>query len=187
MLKMPADSVDILLTDPLYGIEADKLMQSVAGITGGAFSTSGYKIDDSTDKAMLYYKILAKESYRFTKSDACGYIFCGPEYFWILRDIFMAEGWRVHVKPLIWIKREVGQCNVPHAWPSSCYEMMMYIRKDAARLIQEGKPDWFECKPVLPSERRHDYEKPVDLIKLMLERIALPGMLVYDRSRVSPL
>lgn len=180
MLTMPNYSVDILLTDPLYGIEADKLMQSVCGVTGGKFSTAGYKIDDSTDKAMLYYKLLAKESYRFTKLDACGYVFVGPEYFWVLRDIFMAEGWRVHVKPLIWIKREVGQCNVPHAWPSSCYEMMMYIRKDEARLVQEGKPDWFECPPVKPSERRHDYEKPVNLIKLMLERVSLPGMLVYD-------
>jgi DNA modification methylase len=180
MLTMPTNSVDILLTDPLYGIGADKLMQSVAGVTGGKFSTSGYKIDDSTDKAMLSYKLLAKESFRFTNAEAHGYVFVGPEYFWVLREIFMAEGWRVHVKPLIWIKREVGQCNVPHAWPSSCYEMMMYMRKDDSRLIQEGKPDWFECPPVKPSERRHDYEKPVKLIELMLERISLPGHLVYD-------
>lgn len=180
MLTMKNKSVDILLTDPLYGIEADKLMQSIAGITGGKFSTSGYKIDDSTDKAMLYYKLLAKESFRFCNADAHGYVFIGPEYFWILREIFMNEGWRVHVKPLIWIKREVGQCNVPHAWPSSCYEMLMYLRKDDSRLLQEGKPDWFECPPVLPSERRHDYEKPVKLIQMMLERIALPGQLLYD-------
>ncbi|MCK5015680.1 MAG: ParB N-terminal domain-containing protein [Candidatus Peribacteraceae bacterium] len=180
MLIMPNNCVDILLTDPLYGIEADKLMQSVAGTTGGKFSTAGYKIDDSTDKAMLYYKFLAKESYRFTATDAHGYVFVGPEYFWTLREIFIAEGWRVHVKPLIWIKREVGQCNVPHAWPSSCYEMMMYMRKDDSCLIQEGKPDWFECLPVLSSERRHVYEKPVKLIQMMLERISLPGHLVYD-------
>lgn len=180
MLTMPAGSVDILLTDPLYGIEADKLMQSVAGITGGAFATSGYKIDDDTDKAMVYYSLLANESYRFTTLDAQGYVFVGPEYFWTLREIFMAVGWRVHVKPLIWIKREVGQCNVPHAWPSSCYEMMMYMRKDESRLIQEGKPDWFECPPVKPSERRHTFEKPVKLIRMMLERVSLPGHLVYD-------
>jgi ParB/RepB/Spo0J family partition protein len=180
MLIMPDNSVDILCTDPLYGIEADKLMQSVCGRTGGAFSTSGYKIDDNTDKAMLYYKLLAKESFRFTAPDAHGYIFCGPEYFWTLREIFMAEGWLVHVKPLIWIKREVGQCNVPHAWPSSCYEMLMYLRKNDSRLVQEGKPDWVDCLPVKPSERRHDYEKPTQLIRTLLERVALPGHLVYD-------
>jgi site-specific DNA-methyltransferase (adenine-specific) len=180
MLKMPTNSVDIILTDPLYGIEADKLMQTVGGGTGGAFSTSGYKIDDSTDRAMLSYRILAKESFRFTTDSVHGYIFVGPEYFWILRDIFISEGWRVHVKPLIWIKREVGQCNVPHAWPASCYEMLMYIRKDNSRLVQEGKPDWIECPPVIPSKRRHPYEKPVQLLKLLLERVALPGQLVFD-------
>jgi site-specific DNA-methyltransferase (adenine-specific) len=180
MLTMPKGSVDILCTDPLYGIQADKLMQSIAGKTGGAFSTSGYKIDDSTDKAMLSYKILARESFRFTTEAAHGYVFVGPEYFWILRDVFISEGWRVHVKPLIWIKREVGQCNVPHAWPSSCYEMLMYIRKDNSRLMQEGKPDWLECPPVVPSQRRHPYEKPVALLKALLERVAVQGQLVYD-------
>lgn len=180
MLGMPNGSVDILLTDPLYGIEADKLIQSIGGRTGGAFSTAGYKIDDSTDRAMLAYTVLAKESFRFTTNCAHGFIFVGPEYFWTLRAVFQEAGWRVHVKPLIWIKREVGQCNVPHAWPSSCYEMLMYCRKDNSRLVQEGKPDWFECPPVLPGQKRHDYEKPTQLIKQMLERVSLPGNLVFD-------
>lgn len=180
MLKMTENSVNILLTDPLYGINADKLMQTIGGKTGGTLSTSGYKIEDSTDKAMLYYKILARESFRFCKQDAHGYIFVGPEYFWILRQVFIDAGWGVHVKPLIWTKREVGQCNVPHAWPSSCYEMIMYIRKDESRLILEGRPDWFECLPVPSKERRHTYEKPVKLIKDMLERVSLPGQLVFD-------
>jgi site-specific DNA-methyltransferase (adenine-specific) len=180
MLSVPKESIDILLTDPLYGIEADKLMQSVGGRCNSPFTNSGYKINDNTDKAMLFYQILAKESFRFTTPRAHGYVFIGPEYFWILRDIFMLEGWRVHVKPLIWIKREVGQCNVPTAWPASCYEMLMYIRKDASTLVQEGRPDWLECPPVLPSQRRHPYEKPVELLKTLLERVCLPGQVVYD-------
>lgn len=180
MLSMPTGTVDILLTDPLYGIEADKLIQNIGGKTGGAFSSSGYKITDSTDRAMLAYQILAQESFRFTTDCAHGYIFIGPEHFWTLRSVFQNAGWRVHVKPLIWIKREVGQCNVPYAWPSSCYEMLMYCRKDNSRLVQEGKPDWFEVPPVLSGQKRHDYEKPTQLIRQMLERSALPGQLVFD-------
>ena len=56
----------------------------------------------------------------------------------------------------------------------------MYIRKDNSTLVQEGRPDWIECKPVLPSERRHPYEKPVPLLKELLERVCLPGQTVYD-------
>ena len=44
MLATPSSSIHILLTDPLYGIEADKVMQSVGGRPGSAFNTSGYKI-----------------------------------------------------------------------------------------------------------------------------------------------
>lgn len=180
MLNQEKDSVDIILTDPLFGIEADKLMQSIGGNTGGVFSSSGYKIDDSTDKAMLFYKILAKESFRFTKDTAQGFVFVGPEYFWTLRKVFMDAGWNVYVKPIIWIKREVGQCNIPAYWPSSCYEMLMFIRKQNARLVIEGKPDWLECDPVLPSKRIHPYEKPVQLLINLLQRISLPGHLLVD-------
>ncbi|MHA1481926.1 MAG: DNA methyltransferase [Candidatus Heimdallarchaeaceae archaeon] len=180
MLSMKDNSVNILMTDPLYGIEADKIIQGQAHNPSSAFSTSGYKIKDDTDNAMLLYEILAKESFRFTTSNAHGWVFVGPEYFWTIRKVFMLVGWRVYIKPFIWIKRVSGQCNVPTAWPSSCYEMLMYIRKDASRLVIEGKPDWFEFPPVLPSDRIHPYQKPVEVLIELLQRVSIPGQLVYD-------
>ena len=180
MISVPDKSIDILLTDPIYGINADKIAMTMGGKTGGDFTTCGYKISDSPDEALFYYFVLAKESYRFTTDSAHGYVFVGPEHFWSLREMFMDAGWRVHVKPLIWIKRETGQCNVPSAWPASCYEMLMYIRKDTSRLIKEGQPDWIECPPVLPSQRLHPYEKPIPLLMNLLERVALPGQKLYD-------
>lgn len=180
MCSVKDKSVDILLTDPLYGIGADLLSQTVGGRTGGCFSTAGFKIEDPKEAAYFYYHILAQQSFRFCTDKSHGYVFVGPEHFWKIREIFMAAGWRVHVKPLIWIKREVGQCNVPSAWPASCYEMLMYIRRDDSRLLREGMPDWIECPPVNPSEKRHPYEKPVKLLVELLERVALPGQLLYD-------
>ena len=56
----------------------------------------------------------------------------------------------------------------------------MYIRRDESRLVREGLPDWLECPPVLPSERKHPYEKPVKLLMDLLERVALPGQMLYD-------
>lgn len=170
---------DILLTDPLYGIKADQTMISLGGRTGGNLTTAGYKVSDDAENALHLRKILARESFRFTTPKAHGYVFTGPEHFWSMKHLFVQEGWRVHVKPLIWIKREVGQCNVPSAWPASCYEMLMYIRKDESRIVKEGMPDWIECPPVL-TDKLHDYEKPVPLLLNLLERVALPGMQMYD-------
>lgn len=180
MCKVSDNSIDILLTDPLYGIGADLLSQTIGGRTGGCFSTAGFKIEDPKEAAYFYYYFLAQQSIRFCTNKAHGYVFVGPEHFWKIREIFIAAGWLVHVKPLIWIKREVGQCNVPSAWPSSCYEMLMYIRREESRLVKEGMPDWLECPPVLPSQRRHPYEKPTKLLLELLERVCLPGQRMID-------
>lgn len=180
MEACPDSSIDILLTDPIYGINADLIGQTVGGKTGGAFSTSGFKIDDDRDLSYYYYHVLAHQGIRFTTPQCHGYVFIGPEHFWRIRDIFLEVGWRVHVKPLIWIKRAVGQCNVPTAWPASCYEMVMYIRKDDSKIVKEGQPDWIECPPVGESQRLHPYEKPVPLLLNLLERVSLPGQTLYD-------
>lgn len=179
MKSLPCTCKDILLTDPLYGINADEMTIGLGGRTGGPLVSSGYAISDEAQDALQLLKVLAKESFRFTTPQAHGYIFVGPEHFWCLRQMFQEVGWRVHVKPLIWIKREVGQCNVPRAWPASCYEMLMYIRKDASKIVKEGQPDWIECTPIL-SNKLHPFEKPVPLLLNLLERVALPGQRLLD-------
>lgn len=180
MIACPSKSIDVLLTDPIYGIDADKIVQGAGGRPGATSTTAAYKIMDNRADALFYYRVLAKESFRFTTDVCHGYVFVGPEHFWTIREMFIAEGWRVHIKPLIWIKREVGQCNIPASWPASCYEMLAYIRKDNSRLVKEGQPDWIECPPVLPSKRLHPYEKPVPLLLNLLERVSLPGQVMYD-------
>jgi ParB/RepB/Spo0J family partition protein len=179
MTTVPDNSINILLTDPLYGIEHDKIGIAVGGRTGGK-SAQGIDFDDDKYKALASYYFLAKESFRFTTFDAHGYIFHAEEHFNYLRDIFMEIGWRVYIKPIIWIKRSTGQCNVPTAWPSDCYEQIMYIRKDDSRIIKQGMPNWIECPPVNSSEKIHKYEKPVPLLDNLLERVSLPGQTLYD-------
>jgi DNA modification methylase len=180
MRTIPDASIDILLTDPIYGIDADKVCMTSTGKTGGELTTSGYKIEDKRITSLHYYRVLARESFRFCTGEAHAYVFVGPEHYHHISRIFTRAGWRVHVKPLIWIKRETGQCNVPSAWPSSCYEMFLYARRDNSKLVQEGMPDWIECPPVDPSKRLHPYEKPIPLLMNMIQRVATPGQRLYD-------
>lgn len=169
MKEISDESIDILFTDPLYGIDHDALRYD-----------KNLKIKDAIKGNLKQYATLATESFRFTVENAHGFIFVGPEYFWTLRQIYLEIGWRVHVKPLIWTKAETGQCNVPTAWPASCYEMIMYIRKDKSRFIKEGQPDWLQVNPTKPSEKIHDYEKPLTLLERLIQRVALPGQKLFD-------
>jgi site-specific DNA-methyltransferase (adenine-specific) len=180
MESLPNNSIDILLTDPLYAIGADDLMITLGGKTGGDLTTSGFKIKDDPTAGMALLVELAKQSFRITTSTAHAYIFVGPERFHQVRFLFMDAGWRVHVKPLIWIKGQSGQSNVPSAWPSSCYEMLLYMRKDNSKLVKEGQPDWLAYPPVPLGSRIHPFEKPVALLIELLERVSFPGQQLLD-------
>lgn len=179
MRKLEKGSIDILLTDPMYGIDADKIAIGVGGITGGVTS-AGFSIDDSADPALAFLQTLAHESFRFTTERAHGYIFVAPEFFNYVRKLFIDAGWLAYHKPIIWIKGSSGQCNQPSYWPVSCYEMALYVRKFESKLAKEGQPDWIDCPTVNLSVKIHPYEKPVRLIENLLERVAYPGQRLYD-------
>ena len=180
MAARPDNSIDLLITDPPYGIDIDQIAISVGNITGGLNAT-GFKYNDSGEHSLDMYRILAHESSRFCKSTAHAYVFVAPEKFQLYRDIFISEGWMVHIKPLIWFKMGIyHQSNAPHMWPASNYEMIMFMRKPEARLVVEGKTDVISIPPVNSSQRKHQAEKPVELGRELMLRTSLPGDSLYD-------
>ena len=180
MSTMPNESIDVLFTDPPYGISIDKLAMSLGGHTGGDITTTGIKYDDSPENALLLYAALATESARFCKPTAHAMIFCGPSHFWSIKTMFNEAGWICSERPVIWIKNGSGQNNNPDAWFSAAYEMLLFARRPESKLVLYGKPDWIQCNPVPPTQKVHQAEKPVDLCKELISRVCLPGGYLYD-------
>jgi len=179
MKRQTTNSVDLLLTDPIYGINIDKIAMGIGGETGG-LSTAGYKYEDTPEEAIRQYKALASESARFCKTTAHAIVFTSPTNFCFLRDAFRTAGWLCSDRPFIWIKNESGQNNNPDYWFSAAYEIALFARRPDSRLVEEGKPDWMQVPPVLPSERMHQAQKPVPLLKELIARTTLPGSILYD-------
>lgn len=177
--KFEDNSVDLFLTDPPYGIDISKVAMNVGKRTGGEVTTAGFKFDDSTSTMFNFIRLLATESARIARSDGQAYIFMAPEFFGDIRQIFMDAGWNVHVRPLIWIKRTSGQNNMPERWPSSCYEMVMYARMPEAKIIKQGRPDWFQFDPII-GNKRHPTEKPIQLLRELIQRSVRPGASLVD-------
>jgi len=179
IIGIPDASIDLVLTDPAYGIDIFDMAIGVGGKTGGENST-GVEYEDSEEYAKNLLSILATESFRITKDSGHAYIFCAPSNFWWLVEEMKSAGWTVRERPIIWIKRESGQNNQPSMWPSSAYEFILFARKQNAKLVQEGRVDWIQVDPVAISAKLHQAEKPIPLLKELIARTTLPGQYIYD-------
>jgi DNA modification methylase len=176
----PDSSVDVLFTDPPYGIDISTLQMGLGGKTGNELNTAGFNFDDSEERALMLYATLARESFRFVKATGFAFVFVAPSMFPKVRLFFAAVGWDVGQRPIIWTKRESGQNNQPERWFSSCYEMLLFARKEESKLLIQGQPDWIQCDPVSIASKVHTAEKPVKLIKELISRCAYPGSVVFD-------
>ena len=180
MKEIKDKSVDLLFTDPPYGINIDKVAMSTGGATGGDLTTTGIKYDDSTANALGLYEKLAFESYRFCKDTAHALVFCAPSTFLPAMKAFNKAGWICSERPVIWIKGNSGQNNQPSYWFSAAYEILLFARKPLSRLVIEGKVDWLQCDIIPSGQKIHQAEKPIPLLKELISRVALPGQKLYD-------
>lgn len=180
MEGMGAGTVDLVFTDPPYGISIHDVAMTTGGQTGGDNTTTGIKYDDSEGYAKLLLDKLCIESYRVTKETGFAMFFCAPSHFQWLSERMAAAGWLVAPRPVVWIKRETGQNNQPERWFSAAYEFILFARKASSCLVLQGRPDWVQCDPVVPSERLHQAEKPVALCKELISRLLNPGCYVAD-------
>jgi len=172
MPTIPDASVDLLLTDPPYGMDIFDNVESKAGFT----------YDDDAEKALFLYKLLATESFRFCKQNAHAYIFTCPEHFYTVRRFFTEAGWDCFIRPMLWIKRTTGQavCNAPLHWPASSYETILYARRIDSRILRPGLVDWIECDRVLGSEKVHQAQKPIRLLRELISRVSFPNSIMLD-------
>ena len=177
MATIPDDSIDMLLTDPPYGMD---VFNSLDSFVSKNIGKGGIKYDDEADQALLLYQALAYESFRFCSSRAHAYVFCCPEHFSKVQSYFNDAGWKAHFRPIIWIKRISGQNNAPFHWPSSCYEMILYARKMDSRLVQGGLPDWTQVTPVTDGMKVHQAQKPIELLRSLISRSVYPNSTIYD-------
>lgn len=173
-------SIDILFTDPPYGIDVHETQIALGGVTGGDVTMSGFKYDDSFVASMDKIQILATESARFVKDTGFAVVFCAISHFWIVKAMFDAAGWNCSQRPIIWAKNESGQNNAPDKWMTAGYESMLFARKVDSKLVVEGKVDFIQIPNVTPSKRIHHAEKPVALLKEILSRLGMPGAVVLD-------
>ncbi len=169
---------ELVVTDPPYGIElADqkKTRDNIADLEG--------IYDDSERGWMDLMEGFLRELHR-ASGDWCHlYIFHGYEWHLIkyLHETLTKHGWKFDSCPLIWAKVDFpGQTRQPDFNAGRCWEPFTFAHKGEVPLAKKGQPNIFLHQPPAVTSRIHPTEKPVGLLREIIERSARDGITVFD-------
>jgi site-specific DNA-methyltransferase (adenine-specific) len=169
--KQPAEYFDVILTDPPYGMGADRFGDS------GVLDKAGHGYDDSQDIFLNILRWFPQETYRVAKADAHLYMFCDLEQFANIKACMQAAGWRVFRTPLIWYKPLAYRTPWVEQGPRRTYECILYAVKGEKKVNKLGD-DVLAFKQ--DDNLGHMAQKPVALLSELLARSAGPGQKVLD-------
>lgn len=173
MCKMEPNQFDLICADPPYGIGAD-----TAGFRDRTAVHHNY--DDSPETAKSIAQCILREGFRITKTRANLFMFTDIQHWNWLQEASARMGWTPFRTPVLWQKSD-SEGLAP--WGSSgfrrTYEVLFYATKNARGLLS-SPVDILRVNRVPRNERIHAAEKPVELMRRLIECATLPGDYVLD-------
>jgi DNA modification methylase len=168
------ESVDLVLTDPPYGNDAQGM-----GPNSKPILAEDYK-DDPLMMGDLICNI-AKESWRVLRKDTFACFFFDFKHYdtWLVR--LMEEGFVVDISPLIWVKSNVINTS-PYTRYSRSYEPILLARKGSPKLFRPSQRDSFNFDSVLASGgvKWYQSQKPVELLEKLILDLSAPTGTIAD-------
>lgn len=172
MAACPEGQFDVILTDPPYGMNADKF-----GDGAGRLSTIEHHYNDTPEAWLTLMQAWCPLSFRITKPAAHAYIFCDIDKFHTLKALMQAAGWYVFRTPLINVKVGSGRVPLPDRGPRRQYEICLYAIK-GNKPVTHIYPDVIQT--VGDATDGHGAMKPVALYQNLLQRSVSPGDRIID-------
>ena len=156
--KVPNESVDLIEADPDYGIDILGLKKG----EGDGKAGKDYK-QIKPGEFLEQMELYINEWYRVLKKDSWLVLWHAFEYQKQLYDICIEAGFKGRLVPGLWVK-PTGQTNRPEMYMGSAAEPFLYLRKGNPILNKQGRSNVFEYRPVSPNSKRHDTERPIEMI-----------------------
>ena len=170
--EIPDKSVDLVVTDPPYGIGIKSQGSNKAG--------QGAKLNPWADicNAALWYTAWLQECKRIIKDDGAVWSFINWRYFTTLQKAGLDIGWAIE-SLLVWYKCWIGPGGAKGLRPS--YEQVALFAGPDFKIENRSLADiqrfkWASYKPT-----GHPAEKPLDLIRWLIQTSGKKdGALIVD-------
>lgn len=159
---------DVILTDPPYGIDIDKVT---------FWDGDKHDYDDSDESFGRVCNQFAKLAHNVAAPSAHAYIFCDIRRFNELFVAFELAGWDCWPMPLIWAKGNTGSFPNADYGPRRTYEAILYCNK-GQRKVTAMYTDVIVVNN--PGRQLHPAGKPVDVYTNLLRRSVSPGDRILD-------
>ena len=156
MKQIPDGSVDMVLTDPPYGMD----YQSNWRTATEKFRKIG------NDDNLSWLDEFVDESYRVMSNDSAAYVFCS----WHKVDVFKpAFERKFKLKNiLVWVKNNHGSDDLKGAYAPK-YEFVLYMHKGRSLFRKGRTPDVVMADKVPGSKMVHPTEKPISLLERFIQ------------------
>lgn len=167
---LPDESVDLVITDPPYGIEFDS----------DRYQNADYgpmENDDGFD----HLQELGEKLYRVLKENTHCYVFCNQNVVDQFKEAFSSSDLTLDAT-LIWDKDDGGHGMGDTGDYAPRHEVILKYSKGRRELNGKRLPDVLRFKPVKNTgeEKQHPTQKPVQLIETLVKKSSDKGELVCD-------
>jgi site-specific DNA-methyltransferase (adenine-specific) len=167
LAKLPDECVDLVLTDPPYGID----YQSNRRVAREKLPKFANDID------LSWVDDWVDQVHRLLKNDRHFYCFTRFDMYPLF---FNSISRRFKVKNcLIWVKNNHGSGDLNGSYAPQC-EMVIFAVKGKRDLNGPREADVLHCDNVPSAARHHATQKPVELLRQLIEKSTEPGEVVLD-------
>jgi site-specific DNA-methyltransferase (adenine-specific) len=160
--QLPSESVDLLLTDPPYGMR---------------YRGKRWGKPMQGDADLSWFRPFIQEAYRVLKPNTHAYLFCNEYGLATFRAEMAAAGFKVK-RLLVWVKDQHTAGDLVGDYANRT-EYLLFGHK--GRRLLNGHRDANVLFFKRAGRRRdHPTEKPVDMLRYLIEKSSAPGELVLD-------
>lgn len=185
-------SIDLVVTDPPWGIDIDKMATGGVGWIwhrderGETFDDSMDMNEDDKSQFGVWkgpfghpaFLSIIPDLARVMKAGAHLYVFCSMENFFVYAEELTSVGFTVRSRPLIWVKNKQTFTSV--FWKiAGKHEICLFAHKGAASRVLNAPANDILAYDV-PENRIHVTEKPVSMLRYLIELSSAEGDMVYD-------